>query len=235
MNDAELQSSIETTAAIIDAFGLFIYGFLAMLAAWGIYNTIMLYRSFKKKSLTSEQANNLLKQAADLLPVKGGAENLIRVAQTPPYWQSALGQLVAVAIGNRQKGLGKVKSLLIMEFHTQVVGQIETRLASIATIVRMGPLLGLLGTVASMIAAFGRISGSDVDPKVLSKDISLALWATGSGLLIATPMMVVGNAYHGKLRRLRDETERQLQDFVEILENNDPRSKRGTSRGAILS
>ena len=44
------------------------------------------------------------------------------------------------------------------------------------------------------------------------------LWATGAGLLIANPMMLIGNDVHARLRRLRDRTERQLQDFLEILE-----------------
>src|SRR5207248_10013550 len=115
------------------------------------------------------------------------------------------------------------------------------RLASISTIVRMGPLLGLLGTVASMIGAFGRIGGAEkVNPNALASDISLALWATGSGLLIATPMMIAGNDIHARLRRLRDRTERQLQDFLEVLEElespgqrNAPGSRSGTVRAVL--
>ena len=129
---------------------------------------------------------------------------------------------------NRDKGIAKIKQLLVMEFHTEVIAGMENRLASISTIVRMGPLLGLLGTVASMIGAFGRIGGAEkVNPQALARDISLALWATGAGLLIATPMMIVGNDIHAQLRRLRDRTERQLQDFLEILE---ARPGRGRAR-----
>jgi biopolymer transport protein ExbB len=36
--------------------------------------------------------------------------------------------------------------------------------------------------------------------------------------LIANPMMLIGNDVHARLRRLRDRTERQLQDVLEILE-----------------
>ena len=64
----------------------------------------------------------------------------------------------------------------------------------------MGPSAGLVGTVASMIAAFGRIGGSEkADPHALATDISLALWATGAGLLIANPMMLIGNDVHARL------------------------------------
>ncbi|MBX6316668.1 MAG: MotA/TolQ/ExbB proton channel family protein [Isosphaeraceae bacterium] len=212
---------------IIDAFGYVIYVALALLAVWGVYNAIMLYRTLRKKSLSGPEAANLIGQVRDLMQ-KGSTEAAIALCQGPPHWHSALAQLMAVALRNRDKGLAKIKQLLVMEFHTEVIAAMENRLASISTIVRMGPLLGLLGTVASMIGAFGRIGGAEkVNPNALAADISLALWATGSGLLIATPMMILGNDIHARLRALRDRTERQLQDFLEILEGLEAQAGRG--------
>ncbi|AGA31551.1 MotA/TolQ/ExbB proton channel family protein [Singulisphaera acidiphila] len=223
---------------IIDTFGYVIYGALALLAVWGVYNAILLYRSLNKKSIAEPEA--LLQQVREL-GLGGKSDAAIAVCQGPPYWHTALAQLMAVALKNRSKGIAKIKQLLVMEFHTEVIAGMENRLATISTIVRMGPLLGLLGTVASMIGAFGRIGGSEkVNPTDLANDISLALWATGAGLLIATPMMILGNDIHAKLRRLRDRTERQLQDFLEILEQlenqgqrNSPSSRSGTVRAVL--
>jgi biopolymer transport protein ExbB len=218
---------------IIDAFGYAIYAALALLAVWGVYNAILLYRSLAKKSI--DQGTPLLQQVHDFVRA-GKSDAAIAVCQGPPYWHTALAQLMAVALKNRDKGIAKIKQILVMEFHTEVIAGMENRLASIATIVRMGPLLGLLGTVASMIGAFGRIGGSEkVNPTALAADISLALWATGSGLLIATPMMIVGNDIHAKLRRLRDRTERQLQDFLEILEQLEtPAQRHASSRSGTV-
>jgi biopolymer transport protein ExbB len=212
---------------IIDAFGYVIYAALALLAVWGVYNAILLYRTLAKKSLTT--AGPLLRQVDELCRA-GKIDGAIALCQGPPYWHTALAQLMAVALKNREKGIAKIKQLLVMEFHTEVIAGMENRLASISTIVRMGPLLGLLGTVASMIGAFGRIGGAEkVNPSDLARDISLALWATGSGLLIATPMMIVGNDIHAKLRKLRDRTERQLQEFLETLEDLEgPAQRKGT-------
>ena len=212
---------------IIDKFGYAIYAALALLAVWGVYNGIMLYRSLKKKGLKADAANELIGAVREKLLGKNGVDikGAIAICQSPQYWHSALAQLMAVALTHRDKGLAKVKQVLVMEFHTEVISGMENRLASISTIVRMGPLLGLLGTVASMIGAFGRIGGSEkVNPNALAADISLALWATGSGLLIATPMMILGNDVHAKLRHLRDVTERRLQDFLEILEDLETRN-----------
>jgi biopolymer transport protein ExbB len=204
--------------AIIEKFGNVIYAALAVLATWGVYNSIMLYRSIAKKSIPAAQVEGLVHQVRELVKV-GNYNAAIEACRTPAYWHTAFAQLIAVALKNRDKGIAKIKQLLVMEFHSEVISGLESRLASISTIVRMGPLLGLLGTVASMIGAFGRIGGGDkVNPNELAMDISLALWATGSGLLIATPMMILGNDIHAKLRKLRDRTERQLGDFIEILE-----------------
>ncbi len=223
---------------IIDAFGYIIYGALALLAVWGVYNAILLYRALGRKAI-GDDAGPLIRQVGDLCKA-GKPDSAVTLCQGPPWWHTALAQLMAVALANRSKGLAKVKQLLVMEFHTEVVAAMENRLASLSTIVRMGPLLGLLGTVASMIGAFGRIGGAEkVAPSALANDISLALWATGSGLLIATPMMIVANDIHARLRRLRDRTERHLQDFLEVLEEieghgrNAPGSRSGTVRAVL--
>jgi biopolymer transport protein ExbB len=222
---------------IIDTFAYVIYGALVLLAVWGVYNAILLYRSLNKKAIAEPEV--LLQQVREL-GLAGKSDAALAVCQGPPHWHTALAQLMAVALKNRNKGIAKIKQLLVMEFHTEVIAGMENRLASISTIVRMGPLLGLLGTVASMIGAFGRIGGSEkVNPTALASDISLALWATGAGLLIATPMMILGNDIHAKLRRLRDRTERQLQDFIEVLERLDaasghgPSSRSGTVRAVL--
>lgn len=226
---------------IIDQCGYIVYAALALLAVWGTYNSILLYRTLRKKRLGGEQAADLIKRVRDVLARNGKTEEAISACQNPPYWHTALAQLMAVALGNRHKGIAKVKQVLVMEFHTEVIAAMENRLASISTIVRMGPLLGLLGTVASMIGAFGRIGSAEkVNPNDLAADISLALWATGAGLLIATPMMIVGNDIHARLRKLRDVTERQLGDFMEVLEHyenpasrNAAASRSGTHRAVL--
>ena len=213
---------------IIDFFGYAIYGALALLAVWGVYNAILLYRALGRKAI-GKDAEGLIRQVADLGKA-GKLDAAASLCQGPPYWHTALAQLMAVALSNRSKGLAKIKQVLVMEFHTEVIAALENRLSTISTIVRMGPLLGLLGTVASMIGAFGRIGGAEkVAPSVLANDISLALWATGSGLLIATPLMIVGNDIHAKLRHLRDQTERQLQDFLEVLEDIENHGRGGAS------
>lgn len=215
-------------AGLIEQLGIIIYVSIALLAIWGVYNAIMLYRTIRKKNLADKEAEALVEQVRDRLVNKNDPKGAIEACQDPAHWHSALAQLMAVAIKNRSKGLAKVKQLIVMDFHTEVISGLENRLASIATAARMGPLLGLLGTVMSMIAAFARMGGGGrPDPAALAQSISLGLWTTAAGLLISNPLMILGNDVQGKLRRLRDRTERQLAEFIEVLEQLEP-AARGT-------
>src|SRR5579875_951593 len=184
---------------IIDSFGYVIYCALAILAVWGAYNAILLYRSLAKKSVRDPE--ELIDQVRALCRARQ-YDKAINLCQTPNYWHTALAQLIAVALQNRAKGLARIKQLVVTEFHSEVVAGMENRLGSVSTIVRMGPLLGLLGTVASLIAAFGRIGGSEhVNPSALAADIILALWAPAAGLLFANPMRPSGKDGLASFRR----------------------------------
>jgi biopolymer transport protein ExbB len=217
--------------SLIEHFGIVIYVSIALLAIWGVYNAIMLYRTVGNKSLSQKESDALIGQVSDLLS-RGNTQGAIELCQDPAHWHSALAQLMAVALHNKNKGLAKVKQLLVMDFHTEVVSGLENRLASIGTAARMGPLLGLLGTVLSMIAAFARMAGGGKpDPAALAQSISRGLWTTAAGLIIANPLMILGNDVQAKLRRLRDRTERQLSDFLEILEQQEAQGG-GRERGS---
>ena len=128
---------------------------------------------------------------------------------------------------HRDKGLAKIKQLLVMEFHTVVVSKMENRLAAITTASKLATLLGLLGTVIGMIAAFGRMGdGQKADPSYLAGAISLALWTTAIGLIIASPLIIFANDLQARMRHLRDQTERQLSDYIEIAEQFEARDGR---------
>ena len=185
----------------------------------GVYNAILLYRALARKSI-GRDAEILIGQVAEL----GKAGKLDAAAascQGPPYWNTALAQLMAVALTNRSKGLAKIKQVLVMEFHTEVIAG-HGKPAVVDRHDRAdGPL--------ARLARYGRVDDRRLRPDrrlregrprqhLAATTSAWRLWATGSGLLIATPMMIVGNDIHAKLRHLRDQTERQLQDFLEILE-----------------
>lgn len=68
---------------------------------------------------------------------------------------------------------------------------LERNLNALGTIAAAAPLLGLLGTVIGMIEIFG-VSGSNQggNPQELAHGISIALYNTAFGLIVAIPALV---------------------------------------------
>ena len=73
----------------------------------------------------------------------------------------------------------------------------------------VGPLLGLLGTVTGMIAAFQALqdAGSRADPATLAGGIWEALLTTAAGMAVAIPASVALAWFDGLIDRLRHDME----------------------------
>ncbi|RUL85257.1 MotA/TolQ/ExbB proton channel family protein [Tautonia sociabilis] len=215
---------------LLKLLGYGIYVAQALLAIWGTYNAVMVYRGIGKRTLDDAHAAQLLEQVAALVGKTGQVREAVDLCNRPPYWHTTLAQLVGVGLENLHKGLAKIKQLLVMEFHTQVISAMENRLASVVTAAKLAPLLGLLGTVIGMIGAFGNVGAGQraTDPgSQLAASIALGLWTTAVGLIIASPLMLLANDLQGRLRKLRDTTERQLQGFLDFLEAEETRRTSG--------
>ncbi|MBP6115601.1 MAG: MotA/TolQ/ExbB proton channel family protein [Neisseriaceae bacterium] len=76
---------------------------------------------------------------------------------------------------------------------------LEKHLTLLGTIAAMAPLLGLLGTVIGMIEIFAAQSPSGTDPQQLARGISVALYNTAFGLLVAIPSMMFYRHFRAKV------------------------------------
>ena len=90
---------------------------------------------------------------------------------------------------------------LMEEAEAELLG-LESKTNRFATILpviaAVAPLLGLLGTVTGMISTFEIITEHGTgDPRMLSSGISEALITTQLGLIVAIPMLLLGNMLKG--------------------------------------
>ena len=85
-------------------------------------------------------------------------------------------------------------------------------LRPLEAIATLSPLLGLLGTVLGMIAAFAALeaAGSQVDPAILSGGIWEALLTTAVGLAVAIPATAALNWFDRRIERYEHEMEQLL-------------------------
>ncbi|MBU0483149.1 MAG: MotA/TolQ/ExbB proton channel family protein [Proteobacteria bacterium] len=89
----------------------------------------------------------------------------------------------------------------------------------ILVIAAVAPLLGLLGTVTGMISTFDVITVHGTgDPKLLSGGISEALITTMFGLLVAIPLLLLGNLSRGWAENIKDSMEQSALHVVNLFE-----------------
>ena len=87
------------------------------------------------------------------------------------------------------------------------------------TVITLSPLLGLLGTVTGMIAAFGVMSTSGIDqPHAITGGVAEALIATAVGLGVAIGTLVPYNYFVARAERALDEIESQGTRLEGLLE-----------------
>jgi biopolymer transport protein ExbB len=103
---------------------------------------------------------------------------------------SPLGQILAAGLSNSKHGRDVMKDS-ILEAASQVIHDLERYVNILGTIANLAPLLGLLGTVFGMIEVFNAImiQGSG-NTAILAGGISVALYTTAAGLMVAIPAMI---------------------------------------------
>lgn len=207
--------------ALIDIANNSVYPAQGLVAVYGVFCVILVFRRIRQKQFGSQQAaDRFLEEVGERLKQKRFDE-VAQLCDTPPYWSQAVPQLILVALANADRDLGALRRLLAEKFERDVLADIEYRMSWINTVIKSEPMLGLLGTVLGMISAFGKIAGSGrtgVDPQQLADDISFALWTTAIGLIIAIPLILLMSAIHVRLGRLQDSVQYNLGRFLEDFE-----------------
>ena len=80
------------------------------------------------------------------------------------------------------------------------VHRLERYLSPLGTIASTAPLLGLLGTVIGMIEIFGSQAPTGANnPAVLAHGISMALYNTAFGLMVAIPSLMAYRHFKGRV------------------------------------
>lgn len=124
------------------------------------------------------------------------------------------------------------------------VFHLEKRLSVLANMAGVAPMLGFLGTVTGMIAAFQTIEnlGGNVNPSVLAGGIWEAMLTTAFGLVVGIPALYFYNFFVAKVNRFVFEIENSAEEFLNLIktgqledegaasENPKPEKKKGPTR-----
>jgi biopolymer transport protein ExbB len=140
------------------------------------------------------------------------AQTLERLAADSP-----LGQILAAGLKNINASPAVLKESIEEAGHVSAIN-LERFLTTLGTIAAISPLLGLFGTVIGMIEIFGSTSpAGNSNPVQLAHGISIALYNTAFGLVVAVPSMIFYRHFRGKVDTLLVEMEMQATKLIEIL------------------
>ncbi len=129
---------------------------------------------------------------------------------------SPLGCVLAAGLRN-VKSSREVMKESIEETGRAVTHELERFLTTLGTIASISPLMGLFGTVVGMIEIFGAQAPAGADPQQLAHGISVALYNTGFGLLIAIPSMVLYRHFRALVDSFVVDMEAQAVKLVEVV------------------
>lgn len=129
---------------------------------------------------------------------------------------SPLGRLFAAGLRNQHAPREVIKEAIEDEGRV-VAHSMERFLTTLGTIAAMSPLLGLLGTVIGMIEIFGSQGPSGTDPRALAHGISVALYNTAMGLIVAIPSMIFYRHFRSKVDGLLVDMEMQAVKLIEVI------------------
>ncbi|MEJ5210495.1 MAG: MotA/TolQ/ExbB proton channel family protein [Burkholderiales bacterium] len=155
---------------------------------------------------------NLLPQVLQELQQKGVTPELLeRLARGAP-----LGRVFAAALRNANTSREVMKEA-VEEEGRAVAHELERFLTTLGTIATAAPLWGLFGTVIGMVEIFAALKAAGTDPAELGHGISIALYNTATGLLVAIPSLIFYRHFRAKIDALIVEMEQQAIKLVEVL------------------
>lgn len=200
---------------VVDFVGNSCYAALALVALWGAFTAILVWRRLALIRFKNEpQQSEFLAQVDEHL----AAGDFDAAAQLCEGDERAIAQLVGLGIANRDLGYAKVRALLVDRFQRDVLADLEHRVSWINTMIKSAPMLGLYGTVLGMMGGFGQLAtGGKVDQAQLAGNISLALVTTAIGLTIAIPLIMAVSSINTRIRRFEDLVGYGLTRFLDSL------------------
>ena len=182
--------------------GPFIYP-IALVLVLGLAITIERWLYLSAALRTNRKAYALVHSAikkGDLATVTQQANN--NSAPVLNVLQSGISRLSSV---KRREDVEYAMEETMMEYMLRI----EKRTPFLATLANIATLLGLLGTIMGLIAAFSAVANADPAEKanLLSSSISVAMNTTAFGLITAIPLILFHTSLMGKTAAVADSLE----------------------------
>lgn len=129
---------------------------------------------------------------------------------------SLLGEIFAAALINANNSREVIKEAVEEAAHV-VIHKLDRYMMTLRTIATVAPLLGLLGTVIGMVELFGAFTSTGHDVAQFARGISIALYNTAAGIIVAVPAMIFHRYFRGKIDAFIVDMEQQAIKLVDVI------------------
>jgi biopolymer transport protein ExbB len=140
-------------------------------------------------------------------------------------------KLIPAGLETRSQGASAMRRAMASVIELEIIPDLNFLLAPILAIAKIATMVGLLGTVISMINTFSAISQESNATGVAShsKEIGLALFATALGLITAIPLVFSHVLFKDWIARYELKMQSAAQKLLVMLQNQ----KSGSARPPI--
>jgi biopolymer transport protein ExbB len=130
---------------------------------------------------------------------------------------SPLGRVLAAALRNFNAPRD-IAAQAVANAGSHVAHDLSRYLTLLGSIGAVAPLLGLLGTVVGMIEIFASQQGGS-NPQQLAQGISLALYSTAFGIIVAVPAVLLNRHFRTRVEDYLVSMEDQAQRLLDTIYN----------------
>ncbi|MBD3288451.1 MotA/TolQ/ExbB proton channel family protein [candidate division KSB1 bacterium] len=106
----------------------------------------------------------------------------------------------------------------------EVIPKLQERTSFLAMIANVATLIGLMGTIYGLIAAFRSVSAPGIDAteksRMLAAGIAVAMNTTLTGLIIAVPAILIYTFLHNKTVKIIDEIDEHTVKLINLITGN---------------
>lgn len=164
-------------------------------------------------TLSTTNTKKLLAQLEETLN-KGGiekAKDLCRDTRGP------IASIFYQGLMRYNEGLDEVEKSIV-SYGSVMTGNLESGASWISLFIALGPMLGFMGTVIGMIAAFDAIAAAgDISPTVVAGGMKVALLTTVFGLIVAVILQICYNFILNKIEGIVNDMEDSSITFMDML------------------
>jgi biopolymer transport protein ExbB len=192
-------------------------GFMSIVLICLIFGLAIAIERIIMLGLASTNLQSVIDELNDALD-KGGVEEARRRMKEIP---GPVAAIYSQGLARTEEGLEGVEKAVI-SYGSVEMGKLEKGLTWVSLFISLAPMLGFMGTVIGMIAAFDSIvTAGTIEIDEVAKGIKVALLTTVAGLIVAIILQVFYNFIVSKIDAIVNEMEEGSVALIDSLITNE--------------